>query len=440
MQASKKLESAAVWSVFAANLAVILYFWWSGSSRFITGDLAQQAIAFGRLTGLLAAFSVLIQLLLIGRTVWIERLFGLDKLARIHHWIGFALAAVIVAHPLLLAVGYASRNGKTVLDQFISFQSWEDVTRASVALWLFIAVIATSAVIVWRKLKYETWYFIHLIAYLAILLAFGHQLEVGRDLQDRAFAAYWVALHLFVLLNLAYFRFGRPLLNHFRHGFRVERVTAETPDVVSVHLSGRALDRFRFEAGQFAIWRFLAKGYWSEAHPFSFSSSPDGKTLRFTAKCSGDYTKRLKDLKPGTPALLDGPHGIFTHSSAVTGKRLYIAGGIGITPIRAMLGEKPDMDSVLIYGCRTESDIALRGELEGLASRGLKLHCVLGDQPDWTGERGTIDQEKIQRLAPDFLLRDVYLCGPWPMMKTVITALDGLGFPRRQLHYEKFSL
>jgi len=440
MRASKNLKSAAIWSVFAANLAVVLYFWWSGSSRFITGDLAQQAIALGRLTGLLAAFFVLIQLLLIGRTVWIERLFGLDKLARIHHSLGFALAAVILTHPLLLAVGYASRNGKTILDQFVSFQSWEDVTRATVALWLFVAVITSSAIVVWRKLKYETWYFIHLVVYLAILLAFGHQLEVGRDLQDKAFAAYWIALHLFVLLNLAYFRFGRPLLNHIRHGFTVDRIAAETPDVVSVHLRGRALDRFRFDAGQFAIWRFLAKGYWSEAHPFSFSSSPDGKTLRFTAKSSGDFTRRLKDLKPGTPVLLDGPHGAFTHSMAATGKRLYIAGGIGITPIRSMIGDRPELDSVLLYGCRTEADIALRGELEGLAAKGLKLHHVLGNQPGWPGENGFIDKEKIQRLAPDFLQRDAYLCGPWPMMKAVIAALDELGFPRRQLHYEKFSL
>jgi ferredoxin-NADP reductase len=82
----------------------------------------------------------------------------------------------------------------------------------------------------------------------------------------------------------------------------------------------------------------------------------------------------------------------------------------------------------------------LRNELEDFGKRSLKLHFVLADQTDWSGEKGFIDKEKIQRLAPDFLERNVYLCGPWPMMKAVISALDGLGFPRRQLHFEKFSL
>lgn len=440
MQNQPKLKKAALITLFAANLAVILWSWWSGSQRFIAGDLAQQAIAFGRIAGLLAVYLVLIQFLLIGRTGWIERVFGLDKLSRLHHWLGFSLAVVLLAHPPLLAIGYAARTGRSLFEQYASFLAWEDVPKAMAAMALFMLVVASSLFIVWRKTRYETWYFIHLAAYLAILLAFGHQLAVGRSLQDKAFAAYWIVLHLFVLLNLAYYRFGRPLLNHFRHRLKVDRIVAETPDVVSVYLTGKALTGFRFAGGQFAIWRFLAKDFWTEAHPFSFSTAYDGKSLRITAKASGDFTRRLKDLKPGTTAVIDGPHGVFTHASAATGKRLYIAGGIGITPIRSMLEERPDLDAILLYGCKTESDIALRAELEALASRDFKPHFILDNHADWVGEKGIIDQEKIVRLAPDFKGRDVYLCGPWPMMRSVIRTLDGLGFPRRQLHHEKFNL
>jgi predicted ferric reductase len=184
----------------------------------------------------------------------------------------------------------------------------------------------------------------------------------------------------------------------------------------------------------------LAAGFWGESHPFSFSEASNGKSIRLTVKALGDYTRRLANLKPGTPVILDGPLGVFTHHAAVTDKRLYIAGGIGITPIRSMLGEKPSLDSILLYGRRTEAEAILRNELEGFTKRGLKLHLILDGQADWSGEKGLVDAEKIQRLAPDYLERDIYLCGPWPMMKAIIAALDKLDFPRRQLHFEKFSL
>jgi predicted ferric reductase len=439
MNRRQSLARAAILGLLAANSLWILWNWWSTNSRIV--DSADGTfIALGRLAGLFLAFLALVQILLMARVTWIEPWFGLDKLARLHNWMGFSLTLALVAHPVFLTLGYALRNGSGFLEQYLSFQSWEGVARASAATGLFVVVIATSLFMVWRRLKYETWYAVHLSVYLAVLLAFGHQLAVGRDLQDKTFAAYWLALHAFVLLNLLFFRLVKPLIRYRRHKFKIEKVTIESPDAVSIRVSGQRLEQFRFSGGQFAVWRFLAAGFWGESHPFSFSEASNGKSIRLTVKALGDYTRRLANLKPGTPVILDGPLGVFTHHAAVTDKRLYIAGGIGITPIRSMLGEKPSLDSILLYGRRTEAEAILRNELEGFTKRGLKLHLILDGQADWSGEKGLVDAEKIQRLAPDYLERDIYLCGPWPMMKAIIAALDKLDFPRRQLHFEKFSL
>jgi len=443
MRNSRCLKAALLWAFFAANLIAILYFWWLGSHTFITGDGAKQLIAAGRLSGLLLTFFVLVQLLLIGRTGWIEKIFGLDKLSRLHHWIGLALVSVLILHPLFLTFGYGMRNGSGFVQQFLDFQDWEDVFGATLAFFIFLGVIAVSLVSVAKKIKYETWYFIHLATHLAILMAFGHQVEVGRDLMHPAFAGYWYALYAFVLLNFAYYRFGRPLYNHVRHRFKVDRIVTETPDVVSIYLTGKALTNFRFASGQFALWRFLAKDYWTEAHPFSFSKAYDGQSLRITAKASGDFTRRLKDLKPGTPVILDGPHGVFTTDRAEHDKFLFIAGGIGITPILPLMSTlaSSGKNCTLIYANRDLAGTALKGEIDDLAAQyRCRVHYVMSDDPNWSGEKGYVDTDCLARLVPDLKERDVFLCGPPSMLTGVRKALDVCGVPPSNIHFEKFSL
>lgn len=443
MQNSRQLKSAILWILFAANLSVIFYFWWSGSHAYITGDASKQLIAAGRISGLLLVYFVLLQLLLIGRTGWIEKLFGLDKLSVLHHWIGFSLLSFLLAHPLLLAIGYSYRNGTGVIQQYLDFLGWEDVFKAAIAFWLFLFIIAASLVIMVKKMKYETWYFIHLATYLAILLAFGHQLNVGRDLMDPVFASYWYALYAFVILNFAYYRFFRPLWNQFRFGFMVDKIVNETPDVISIYLKGRDADKFRYKAGQFLIVRFLAKGFWWQAHPFSISSSPADGKLRLTIKKSGDFTAALWNLKPGAKVLVDGPHGVFTADRAEHDKFLFIAGGIGVTPILSLLGAlAPDgKNCTLIYASRDLAGTALKKEIDDLAAKHkCRVHYVLSNDSGWDGEKGFVDKDMILRLVPDLKERDVYLCGPPIMMAGIRKALQDCGVPRSCVHFEKFSL
>jgi predicted ferric reductase len=176
-------------------------------------------------------------------------------------------------------------------------------------------------------------------------------------------------------------------------------------------------------------------------HPFSFSAEHNDSYIRFTMKALGDHTKRLGELKSGTRVILDGPLGLFIEETAKNEKLLFIAGGIGITPIRAMIGDimRRKRDIILIYAARTVEDLAFKKEFDLFQSKQpFPIHYLLST-PTEGYESGFLDREKLVRYVPDFFERDVYLCGPPPMMAAAVANLEGLGIRNISLHYEKFS-
>ena len=171
---------------------------------------------------------------------------------------------------------------------------------AAAGLLLLVAVAATSAPVVRRRLSHRTWHGVHLLAYVAVALAFAHQLTTGHEFQHQPVArAAWIALHVLVLLALVGLRVALPVAVSRRHRLHVRRVVAEAPGVVSLEVGGVGLDGLGAAAGQFFHWRFLAPGLWREAHPFSLSEAPDGRRLRVTVKGSGDFTARSPPSGPG---------------------------------------------------------------------------------------------------------------------------------------------
>jgi predicted ferric reductase len=306
--------------------------------------------------------------------------------------------------------------------------------------------VTVSLPFIRRKLKYETWYFSHLFLYAGLGLAAGHQFDLGGDVNNnRYFAWTWLALYIFAVSCLVWGRFLRPLWLYRKHKFIVEKIVPETTEAESVWITGRGLGSFPAEAGQFAILRFWAPGFRNQAHPFSISRAPDGAHLRFTVKNLGDFTAAVHySLRPGVPVLIDGPHGIFTEKKCLGDKALLIAGGIGITPLRALAERFQDLgkDSILIYANRSQKDIVFRKELAELEQKGgVRVHHALsGGAADWPGEKGRVDAGMILRLAPDLLERDAFLCGPPPMILAVRASLKELGVAESRIHSELFSL
>ena len=213
---------------------------------------------------------------------------------------------------------------------------------ATVAWFLLLGVAAFSARAARRRLSYETWYYAHLYTYLAIALAFSHQFADGPAFQSNTAARVaWSAMYVTVAALIVWYRVLTPLRNAARHRFTVQRVRPEAPGIVSVFITGRDFDRLRAEPGQFFRWRFLTRELWWQSHPYSLSAMPQPDLMRITVKARGDHSGSLASLCSRAPAIIaEGPYGAFT--PALTGRRvLLIAGGVGITPIRAMFAALP---------------------------------------------------------------------------------------------------
>ncbi|MEU1270740.1 ferredoxin reductase family protein [Streptomyces sp. NPDC005799] len=420
-----------LFAVLAANAAVVAYF-------FAQAGFASNAlIVIGRLAGLYGALVMAFQLVLVARLPWLDRRIGMDRLTSWHRWTGFALLWTLLAHAVFISFGYADGAGVGPVTELVDLaETTEGVLRAIAALGLILVVGAVSARYARRRLAYETWHFIHLYTYVAVVLAFTHQVAVGTTFTSSSAAkTYWYGVWAVALGALVLGRLVLPLWRNTRHRFRVSAVVPESDNVVSVHVTGKDLDKLPAQAGQFFLWRFLTADRWWQANPFSLSAAPDGRTLRLTVKAAGAGSAALRHVKVGTRVFAEGPYGAFTALHRTRTESLLIAGGVGVTPIRALL-EDIQGHAVVVYRVASERDAVLYDELRDLAvAKGAELHLVTGPPvPDKLAPR------ELARLVPDIGERDVFLCGPPPMMKAVLGSLGELGVPKRQIHFERFSL
>jgi predicted ferric reductase len=374
---------------------------------------------------------------LVSRLPWIEPLVGCDRLYRLHRSVGFIATPLLLSHPVLLTFGYARRYQVSLIRQFVDFAtSWPYAGLAIVGIMLIVLTVASSLPPIRRRLSYDAWHGGHLAMYLAISLVSLHQTTGAEMVRQPWWGQYWVALHLLVIGAFVVFRVARPVFKLARHRFRIDRIVSESDDVTSVYVTGRRVERFSFRAGQYANVAFLTKGQWAP-HPFSFSAAPNGRFLRISIKAVGDFTGGIRRLAPGSLVLLEGPLGAFTTAAAIGRKYLMVAGGIGITPIRALI-ESLAAGDCDVYAARTVNDLVFAAELRALTPR---CHFVLSQmsKTDDGYERGRIDEAMLERLVPDVHEREAFVCGPPPMMKGVIGALRELRVSESRIHYERFA-
>jgi predicted ferric reductase len=434
--------AALVWAVIVGNAAVIVWLWVHGGNLSVH-DTGEAFTSIARITGLLSAYLALLQVILLARIPWLERVSGFDRLTVWHRWNGHACLWLLLAHVVFSVWGYALLDRIPVLREvstMIGGGVYPGMITATVGTGLLIAVVVSSVVIVRRRLRYETWYLVHLTAYAGIALGWFHQIPTGNELVLHPVAdAYWKSLYLGTLALLVVFRLAVPAANALRFRLRVADVVAEGPDVVSLHLHGRGLDRLRARPGQFFLWRFLdARRGWM-SHPFSLSAAPTAASLRITVKALGDHTSRIGDVEPGTRVVAEGPFGVFTTQARRRSKVLLIAGGIGITPVRALLDELRG-DVVVLYRVIAERDVVFADELQQLVrERGTALHYVVGDHGTEEGA-ALLSPEHLRALVPDLAERDVFLCGPPAMTERVEADLRRAGVARRHVHVERFAL
>ncbi len=422
-----------------AGAAAVLSLWWrntpnvEGTTQWLTGA--------GRLSGLLGGYVLALVVLLMARVPALERRVGSDRVARWHAMSGRYALCLIVAHVALIVAGYAEQAGTGLVEQAVTVVTdFPDMIKATIGTVTLVVIGLISAGMVRRRISYEIWYYLHLLTYAAVFLTFWHQLSTGAEfVADKTAQTAWYALYGTVTALVVWYRLLMPLRLNLMHRMRVEAVVPEAPGMVSVLIKGRRLHRLGAEAGQFFRWRFLAPGLRWGSHPYSLSAPPRPELLRITVKAVGGHSSGLASLEPGTRVWAEGPYGAMTAARRSRGKVLMIAGGAGITPIRALFETLPGRggDLTLLYRARSVDDLALWGELKQIANeRGARLlYAVNG--PD--GARPEITSERLRSLLPDVEDHDVYLCGPPGLAEHAYEALREAGVPDRRIHHESFE-
>jgi predicted ferric reductase len=443
-EGSRQALAALLWAVLLANAAVIIALWLRGGGISRVHGTAELLTSLGRITGLISAYLALVQVLLLARLAPVEKLVGFDRLTVWHRLNGKVCIILVIAHVVLITAGYAGMDQLSLPGELSRLLSrYPGMITATVGTALMVAVVASSLVIARRRLPYEAWYFVHITVYAGIALAYLHQLPTGNEFTtSKSQSDYWISLYVVTLALLLCFRVAVPAWRGRRYRLRVEEVKREVPGIVSLRIGGRRLERMDARAGQFMLWRFMTRGRWWQAHPFSLSAAPDGHSLRLTVKDVGDFTRRVGEIRPGTRVFAEGPFGTFTSVRRTRPRVLLIAGGIGITPIRALFEEltADPGELTLLYRVIKDEELVFRAELERIASdRGAELHFIVGDHRESSG-RELLSASHLLVLAPDLPGREIYLCGPAPMMQRTRDALLLAGARDAQIHTERFAL
>jgi predicted ferric reductase len=393
------------------------------------------ATAAGRLTGLAAAYAMVVVVVLVARFGPLERAIGQDRLVRWHRKLGPWPLYLLVAHATLITVGYARAARDGVLHQLGQLLwTYPGVLAATVGGVALIAAGVTSYRLARRRMAYETWWSVHLYTYLALFLSFSHQVDTGASFVGHPAArAWWTALWLGTLALVLVSRVGLPVWRSLRHRLVVEAVVPEGPDTFSVIMRGHGLHKLPVAGGQFLQWRFLRRGLWWQAHPYSLSAAPASRHLRITVKRLGDHSAALARLRPGTRVAVEGPYGVFTADARRGSRALLIGAGVGITPVRALLEELPDdVDVTVILRGSTPADLVLHDEIaQEVARRDGRLHVL-------TGPRGEHPLDLVA-LVPDIARRDVYVCGPERFQDALVASARAAGVPDTHLHHESFA-
>ena len=390
-------------------------------------------------TGMLAGYGIAAMLVLMARSPMIEHGVGADRLARWHSRTGPAIIVLAVVHAMAAVQAWAGDRHTSGFEAAGELLGWPGVLAATFGLALLVAVGLVSIRWIRRRLAYEHWHLVHLLAYLAAALPFTHQLAGPNLAGNRPAQIAWSLLYAYAFALVIRYRLLQPLHQLWRHRLRVEEIVPESGDVVSIVMSGGHLDELRAEAGQFFRWRFLTRSTWLASYPFSLSAPPTNDRLRITIKALGLGTRLLHDLHPGTVVLAEGPYGALTGRRRRRPRVLLIAGGVGITPMRVLFEtlDLPGEDLTLIYRAASEERLIFRAELDEIAARkGARVIYLIGpsDEP-----ANLLNAYTLQAMVGRLREHDIYLCAPPRMAARIRQSLLHTGHSRSQLHEEQFT-
>lgn len=431
------LSDAITLAVGVVIITVGIWVRHGGWTALIGGDWVEAWESVAQVTGLLTSVVALIAIAVAARTHRFERAVGLDHALLWHRWLAESAALLLVAHIASSVVAWASREGLAdAIGELIGEEQYMAMATVGAAGMLLVTFLSLG--FIRRRLSYESWYFIHLLIYAALALAFAHEIFLGTDfVMDPLARAFWIAIHVAVLLMVVLSRWGKAIRAMLRP-LTVLSVTPLNDSVSAIELGGRNVADLRAAAGQFALLRPLTRALIWQPHPFSISAAPRVDRIRFTVKALGGGSGMITRIPVGTKVALEGPYGTKTYEELRGDKLILIAGGVGIAPVRSLMEDfGPDAEPVVIYRARSQSEIVHYQELVDLAEtkRGRIIGVVGRTAQLTTGN--PFDPGVMRRLVPDVADRVAVVCGSQPMINAAFRCLRECGIDEADIHFER---
>lgn len=227
-------------------------------------------------------------------------------------------------------------------------------------------------------------------------------------------------------------------------------VLTETADVKTFVFEAPGGRRFAYAPGQFANFEVECGGG-VETRSYTLASTPtrpDRVAITVKRIPGGIVSNHLHDrLKPGDAIKVQLPLGDFSTARHPAPKYLFLAAGVGATPLMSMLRAEDDLaggaDIVFVNVARRPEELVFRRELETIAARNRTVrlaHVVTGEGAEpWAGHRGRPTRATIEAIAPDFRTREIFVCGPDGFMASVRGVLAEAGFDMARHHEESFT-
>lgn len=428
-----KRYSGSLLLLFIIALPVFLWVLADGVGS-VTETPGTAVASLGKATALMGMALYLFLPILSMRYKVITRLFGGINRSHTLHLAGGKVSFFLIAsHPIFLGIGRMMKGSSlsTVWD-------WTSLLLVSgiVAFTIFSATVGIS---VYSHIKHQRWLVVHHFFGWLIPLFFLHGiLARNKLLNNKVLFCYFTLLGI---LGFSAFLYRSVFARYFmrRFSYEVCEVNHLSESVIEVVLKPTSIP-VTFEPGQFAYISFDFPGIDPEAHPFSFSNSNNGPYVRFTIKNLGDDTARLRDITPGTKALVEGPYGDFSYKNTKNLNQIWIAGGIGITPFLSMArsfnGHK-EYDIRFYYGTESfEEAIFLQEFIDITRHLPENFHTTVVSKQI----SGFVTAEFLKGSLGKLDVFDYFICGPPGMMKSLVPQLTGAGVPIEQIHIESFSM
>lgn len=405
-----------------------------------------------QLSGFLAMAAMSVAMMLSLRPRGPERPFGgLDKMYRLHKWLGIGALILAVTHWLWSnapkwAVGLGllappERGPRPeITDPVRAFLMSLRGTAEGLGEWAFYATVVLIAIALVKLIPYRPFRFSHRLLPLAYLVLVFH-FVVLLDYAMWVTPVGWITA---VLLAGGSFAAVISLLGMIGHGRKVPAEIA----ALNFYRGTRSLEvTLRLgpgwpghRAGQFA---FVTSNKAEGAHPYTIASAwnPEDSALTVVAKELGDHTTGLSSrLKPGQKVAVEGPYGCFTFDDDCP-RQIWVAGGIGITPFLARLKEiaansgQPHPEIDLFHATRDVDEDGLARLGAEAKAAGVHLHL-------WIEARdGFLTSEAIRKAVPDWREASLWFCGPVGFGKALRTDFAARGFPiERHFHQELFEM